>query len=313
MAVGDGQQHCAECGTELSTGARFCRNCGRGVSAAVESPPAGGAANSNPLQDAEPSPGTEKTTFIPVVPPREQLQEPPPAPRRASAEGGQRHSNLRDAKWVIVAGVVALVIIAGVVVFLLHSGSSPTNATAPASSQSSTTLVSRTTVPRTTTSTSTTTTIAAESASQEAAKINFLLAESSNDRNEIVSATNDISNCGNLSQDESTLNSAAQSRQLLINELPKLQIAQVPGGAQLIAALTSAWQASRASDSSYAAWAGDLLQSGCTPGQSSQGDPNWQAAQTSDAQATSAKTQSAALWAPIATAYNLPQYTYSQL
>jgi hypothetical protein len=87
----------------------------------------------------------------------------------------------------------------------------------------------------------------------------------------------------------------------------------VPGGAQLIAALTSAWQASRASDSSYAAWAGDLLQSGCTPGQSSQGDPNWQAAQTSDAQATSAKTQSAALWAPIATAYNLPQYTYSQL
>ena len=67
-------------------------------------------------------------------------------------------------------------------------------------------------------------------------KINFLLAESSNDRNEIVSRHQQISNCGNLSQDESFLNSAAQSRQLLINELPKLQIAQVPGGAQLIAA-----------------------------------------------------------------------------
>ena len=250
-----------------------------------------------------------------MVPPREQLPEPPPPPRMSSAEDGERYSNLKSAKWVIVAGVAAVVIIAGIVVFLLHSGSSSTNATASSSSQPSTTLVSRTTVPRTTTSTSTSTstTIAAESASQEAAKINFLLAESSNDRNEIVSATNDISNCGNLSQDESSLNSAAQSRQLLINELPKLQIAQVPGGAQLIAALTSAWQASRASDSSYAAWAGDLLQSGCTAGQGGQSDPNWQAAQTSDAQATAAKTQSAALWAPIATAYNLPQYTYSQL
>ena len=55
------------------------------------------------------------------------------------------------------------------------------------------------------------------------------------------------------------------------------------------------------------------MRTGCTPGQRGQNDPNWQAAQTSDAQATAAKNQVAALWSPIATAYSLPQYTYSQL
>jgi hypothetical protein len=231
-------------------------------------------------------------------------------------ESGDRYSNLKSAKWVIVGGIVAVGIIVGIVI-LLHSKSSSTNATVSYSSGSSTTDISRTTLPRTTTSSttssSTSTTVAAESATVEAEKINFLLAQSSNDRDAIVTATNDISNCGNLSQDESALDSAAQSRQLLLNELPKLQISQVQGTAPLIAALTSAWQASKASDSSYAAWAGDLLQNGCSPGQSGQSDSNWQAAQTSDAQATSAKTQSAALWAPIAAAYGLPQYTYSQL
>ncbi len=316
MAVGDEQKRCDGCGIELNPGAKFCKNCGRSVSTAADSPSPGGVTTSAPVQVVETSPDAEATTPLPVVSSVSKPHEPSPSlasSTMASTEGGERYSNLKSAKWVVVAGVVAVVII-GVVAFLLHSGSSPTNATVSHSSQPpSTTGIPRTTLPRTTTSSSTSTTIAAESASQEASKINFLLAGSSNDRNEIVSATNDISNCGNLSQDESTLESAAQSRQLLLNELTKLQISQVAGSAQLIAALTSAWQASKASDSSYAAWAGDLLQAGCTPGQSGQGDPSWQAAQTSDAQATAAKTQSAALWAPIATAYGLPQYTYSQL
>jgi hypothetical protein len=321
MAVGDEQKRCDGCGIELNPGAKFCKNCGRSVSTAEDSPPPSDVTASTPIQHLEPSPPVEKTTPVQVVPSVTQPQAQPPTPAlstQASVESGERYSNLKSAKWVIVAGLVAVIVIVGVVAFLLHSGSSPTNATVSYSSQPSTTVIPRTTLPRTTlprraTSSSTSTTIAAESASQEASKINFLLAGSSNDRNEIVSATNDISNCGNLSQDESTLESAAQSRQLLLNELPKLQTSLLTGSAQLIAALTSAWQASKASDSSYAAWAGDLLQAGCTPGQSGEGDPNWQAAQTSDTQATSAKTQSASLWAPIATAYGFPQYTYSQL
>ena len=74
--------------------------------------------------------------------------------------------------------------------------------------------------------------------------INALLGQSSSDRSAIVGATNDISNCGNH-QDESTLNAAAQSRRLLIAELPQLKTAQLVGADQLISALTSAWQASR--------------------------------------------------------------------
>ena len=77
MAVGDGQNRCAECGTELSAGARFCRNCGRSVSEAVAAPPASGIAPSDPLGAAAPSPGTEQTTSIPVVPPRSNFRSRP--------------------------------------------------------------------------------------------------------------------------------------------------------------------------------------------------------------------------------------------
>jgi hypothetical protein len=319
MAVGDGSHPCEGCGIELKPEARFCRNCGRSVSTPMDAPSSGSDVTSSTTPVVETSPAAEKTTTIPVVPPVAQPQGPPPRPvpsTTASAEGGDRYSNVKSAKWVIVAGVAAVVIIAAIVVLLHHSGSSPTNAAVSYSSSTTgvpRTSVPRTSVPRTTSTSSTSTTIAGDSATQEAEKINFLLSQSSNDRNAIVSATNDISNCGNLSQDETTLNNAAQSRQLLLNELPKLQISQLPGSSQLIAALTTAWQASKASDTSYAGWAGDLIQSGCTPGQGGQNDSNWQAAQASDAQATSAKTQSASLWAPIATAYGLPQYTYSQL
>jgi len=163
MAVGDGPSHCDGCGSELNPGAKFCRNCGRSASSVViDSPSPGSVATATPIQDAETSPAAEKTTSTPVVSPVTQRQEPssPPASsRKASTEDGERYSNLKSAKWVIVAGVVAIVIIAGVVAFVLHSRSSQTNATVSSTSQpTSTTGISRTTLPRTTTSSSTSTT-----------------------------------------------------------------------------------------------------------------------------------------------------------
>ena len=161
MAVGDRPNLCDGCGVELNPGARFCRNCGRTVSLAVDSPSPGGVAPSTPMQGVETSPAAEKTTSTSVASPVTQPQEPSPRPASSletSAKGGERYSNLKSAKWVIVAGVVAIVIIAGVVAFVLHSRSSQTNATASSSSQlTSTTVIPRTTIPRTTIPRTTTT------------------------------------------------------------------------------------------------------------------------------------------------------------
>lgn len=310
MASEEQPIYCEGCGLALAPSAKFCKSCGLRVAVVSDS--------STPIGSAVPA-ASRADEYPNLEPTNAEAMNPPPqsAPGEATAvipvapsapqKEPDQYSNLKDSRWVIVAGAVALVVIAAVVLVVLQSRSSSTKAAVTIPPQS-------TNVPTTSSSApaSTTTTTAASSPRREAMAINTLLGQSSSDRSAIVGATNDISSCGNLSQDESTLNAAAQSRRLLIAELPQLKTAQLVGADQLISALTSAWQASTQSDASYAAWAGDLLSSGCT-GQASTNDPNWQAAQVSDAQATAAKQQVATLWGPIASAYGLPQYTYTQL
>jgi hypothetical protein len=148
-------------------------------------------------------------------------------------------------------------------------------------------------------------------ARQEARSVNALLARSSGDRSEIVAAAVDIANCGDLSQDQEALESAARSRQMLLDQLSQLSTAKLPHSKGLVSMLTAAWRASVQSDNSYAGWAGDLARTGCA-GQAPASDPNWRAAQGSDARATVAKSQFAAVWDPIAASYGLPQYTASR-
>ncbi len=100
---------------------------------------------------------------------------------------------------------------------------------------------------------------------------------------------------------------AANSRQNLLNNLSSLNLSILPGGPQLSQALAGAWTNSKASDDSYANWANDELNNGCTPNDTS--DPNYQDAQSSDAQSTTDKTAFANLWNPIATQYGLPTVT----
>ena len=148
-------------------------------------------------------------------------------------------------------------------------------------------------------------------ARREAQSLNTLLAESSHDRSAIIKATTEIGSCANLSQDQTTLESAAQSRRTLLRELSQLRIAQLPNSAQLVSTLTVAWQASAKADRYFAAWAQDEKSRGCKTNDTS--DANLRATNGPDNQATTYKTTFAGLWKPIATKYGLPRYQWDQL
>jgi hypothetical protein len=145
----------------------------------------------------------------------------------------------------------------------------------------------------------------------EATQLSGLLTQSGNDRSAIVAAVSSIANCGDLQGAENTLNSSASNRQSLLGQLQGLNLSQLPNSTQLVQYLTAAWNSSIASDQSYAGWAGDEINNGCTNNDTS--DANYQNAQVSDSQSTANKTSFAALWNPIATSYNLPTVSQSDI
>jgi hypothetical protein len=153
---------------------------------------------------------------------------------------------------------------------------------------------------------------AAPAAQEQAARsLAGLLAQSVTDRSSIVAAVNDVSRCGpNLHQDPQTFQAAVTSRQNLLT-----QLASLPGRsalpANMLAALTNAWQNSITADQDYAQWAQDEISGGCTSNNTS--DPHAQAAAGPDAQATAGKKTFAGLWNPLATRYGLSTYQWNQL
>ena len=131
------------------------------------------------------------------------------------------------------------------------------------------------------------------------------------DRQAVNAAYNDVLQCGSsLAQDVTAFQNAATShRQLLA------QLAQMPGQSALsqpmLSDLSSAWQASASADDDFARWAQDQVTSGCSA--NNQSDPNFQAANGPDEQATVSKQAFLRLWNPLAQAYGLPTYQQNEL
>jgi hypothetical protein len=151
-----------------------------------------------------------------------------------------------------------------------------------------------------------------QSAQQQAAgSLAALLAQSVTDRSSIVTATSSVSQCGPaLHQDPQVFENAAAARQRLLAQLASLPgRSALPG--QMLQALTGAWQASATADRDFARWARDELSQGCTP--NDQADPNFQAADSPDGQATTGKKAFIHLWNPMAAQYGLPSYRWNQL
>jgi hypothetical protein len=139
----------------------------------------------------------------------------------------------------------------------------------------------------------------------EALAVNALLAQSSNDRNQVRSAISALTSCSYVATETTILESVASSRQSLLERLDSLGLDQLPNGARLQSVLERALSESVQADEDFAAWARDLLGNGCSPA-SATNDPNYQAATAPDNAAESAKAVFAGLWDPVARQFGLP-------
>ena len=148
------------------------------------------------------------------------------------------------------------------------------------------------------------------SAEQVAAQaLAALLTKSTSDRSSVQNAVADVSQCGNLAQDQQVFQNAVTSRQQLLSQLAALPDASALPGT-MTQALASAWQASIQADQDFVGWAQDESSNGCS---NSGSDSNYQAATGPDDQATANKTTFVNLWNPIAAQYELQTYQEDQL
>ncbi|MCY0955100.1 hypothetical protein [Streptomyces sp. H27-S2] len=149
--------------------------------------------------------------------------------------------------------------------------------------------------------------------SPQAVQLDKLLADSSDSREAVIKAVEDIKVCNNLDQAAADLRDAARQREELVTRLKELKVDQLPEHVKLSAALTKAWQSSAAADNSYAAWAQDVGgDKGCKDGKAKSTD-NAAAGNKASGDATRSKEQAATLWNTIAAKYSLTKRDRSQL
>jgi eukaryotic-like serine/threonine-protein kinase len=146
---------------------------------------------------------------------------------------------------------------------------------------------------------------------QAAQALAGLLAQSGTDRTVITQAFNAVADCSaGLSQDETIFTNAASSHEALLGKLAGLAgRSALPGS--MLQDLTAAWQASGQADQDFANWTRDEIAHGCSTNY--QSDASYRAATRPDDQATTDKKAFAALWASIASEYDLPAYQYNQI
>ncbi|WP_031078707.1 hypothetical protein, partial [Streptomyces sp. NRRL WC-3742] len=95
----------------------------------------------------------------------------------------------------------------------------------------------------------------------------------------------------------------AAQRQKLLDQLPEKSVVEVPGGAEAVNSLKSAWQASIDMDKAYATWAHAIAQQGCSGRAPSTDDQK--RGDAFSAQARKAKAEFSTKWKSIAETYGL--------
>jgi eukaryotic-like serine/threonine-protein kinase len=152
-----------------------------------------------------------------------------------------------------------------------------------------------------------------DTAQAQAKSLDALLQSSRSSRTAVIDAVASIKQCSNLAGSATDLRTAASRRDDLVTKLSQLTFDKLPDHGDLVAQLTTAWQASAAADNHYAAWA-DLVASAkdCPDGHATKTEQTDQGNAASE-QATLAKKKAAALWNPIAQQYGLPQRQFNEL
>ncbi|MGW4898704.1 hypothetical protein ACWEQL_41715, partial [Kitasatospora sp. NPDC004240] len=105
--------------------------------------------------------------------------------------------------------------------------------------------------------------------------------------------------------------SGAKQRDQLLADLAKLSVADVPGGAEAVQSLTSAWQLSADIDRAYAAWARSVAEKGCSGTAPNTADKK--RADELNPQATAAKKDFVAKWNAMAGTYGLNPRTQDRI
>lgn len=193
----------------------------------------------------------------------------------------------------LIGGGVALVVAVGLVLAFTSNSSGAGSKKTP--TQAATTAVSLT-------------------APQQAAQLMTIVSQSAQLRSTAIAAVTDLSSatCGQLAQDESSLQSTSKARAGQAKAVAALDVSKLPGGAQLVSDLGQAWQASSTSDAAYAKIAGDMAAANVTDCKTTFGtDANYHAAVQADGDATRAKNAAAALWNSDLTAAPISEATIS--
>lgn len=239
---------------------------------------------------------------------RQQLAE---APTPTAAESPlltrpllpQNHVTKKPRRWwPISTGAIAFLCLAAVGAFML---------TQRPHHQPRSTSTFSTAVRSSTRSTNSATTSSSQnqatSAKQEAQAIDRVLEESATNFNLVTRATNDIAQCGNLSNDAQVLNQVSANRQKLANQANQMDVGQLTNGLTLQQELATAMEDSAGADTDYANWA--VNNQGNCQWQSGYDDPGLQ---SDDKQSTADKQTFLNDWNPVAAQYGLKQWAVDE-
>ncbi|MGP4044197.1 hypothetical protein [Streptomyces sp. 2A115] len=153
----------------------------------------------------------------------------------------------------------------------------------------------------------------ADPAKEQAVALDKLLADSNDSRDSVIKAVTNVRACTDLGAAATDLRNAAKQRNGLVTRLAALPVDKLPNQAQLTAALNSAWKASAAADTHYAAWADQVAgKKGCPKGKA-RTTGQTQAGNRESGTATTEKAKAAKLWNSIAQTYGLTERQPNQL
>ncbi|WP_435864942.1 hypothetical protein [Streptomyces umbrinus] len=222
--------------------------------------------------------------------------------RRGAADGDNGHGGRTRSRVPVIAAVGVGIAVLGIGAGALLSGGGGDDggddnktvaATAPATDDSAS--------------------ASADPAKAQAVALDKLLADSGDSRDSVVKAVGNVRKCANLGQAATDLRNAAKQRDGLVTSLADLSVDKLPNNAQLTAALNSAWKASSAADTHYAAWADQTAgKKGCRKGQA-RNTGQTAAGNRESGTATTQKAKAAKLWNSIAQTYGLTERQPGQL
>ncbi|MFE4518938.1 hypothetical protein ACFRMQ_32675, partial [Kitasatospora sp. NPDC056783] len=290
-------------------------------------PAAPPAAAPFPSHPGPPAPGYGYPSQPPAAPPQPPYGARPDHPTGHGEDGGRP----ADRRTPLLIGFALLLVLAigGGLLFAVRgdgdkdaqAAPEPTPASAPATgpenpppAPTGTDAAPSASAPATPATPSPNATAAGPNAKSQAQSLDGLLTDGENARASISNAVAKVSSCPSKTDIEAAaqvFDSGASQRDGLLTKLAALSVSDLPGGADAVSSLKSAWQLSADVDRAYAAWARAVAAQGCSGRAPSTADKKH--ADELNPQATQAKADFLNKWKPIATAYGITPPTSDRI